>query len=162
MKGKSILIFFILVALVDLFFVASPACNQFRIFSKPLLMPVLAVYLVGSGLTSARKKMLLAGLAFATAGDILLLKMESTPYFMGGLISFLLTYLLCILFCQFQIFGKKTISAIPVFIHSDFNVCRYIDLFSISAPRHHACSCDCVYSRADEHADCLSVCLLWI
>ncbi len=114
MKGKSILIFFILVALVDLFFVASPACNQFRIFSKPLLMPVLAVFLVGSGLTSARKKMLLAGLAFATAGDILLLKMESTPYFMGGLISFLLTHICYVFyFASFKSSEKKLYQQYP-------------------------------------------------
>ena len=70
MKAKPLLILFILVALVDLFFVATPACNEFRLFSKPFLMPVLAIYLVGSGLTSVRKKILLAGLAFATAGEV--------------------------------------------------------------------------------------------
>ncbi len=114
MKAKPLFILFILVALVDLFFVATPAYNEFRLFSKPLLMPVLAVYLVGSGLTSVRKKILLAGLAFATAGDILLLKMESTPYFMCGLISFLLTHVCYIIyFSQFKSPGKKLYQQYP-------------------------------------------------
>lgn len=117
MKAKPILILFILVALVDLFFVASPAYNQYRLFSKPLLMPVLAVYLVASGLTSVRKKILLAGLAFATAGDILLLKMDSTSFFMGGLISFLFTHVCYIIyFSQFKAPGKKLYQRYPVLL----------------------------------------------
>ena len=86
---------FLLAALVNLAGVALG--HKLLIFTtKPLLMPLLAVWLIVE--TQDRwlqplKNMMLAGLAFATLGDTLLLFGDQPMYFMLGLAAFFCTHL---------------------------------------------------------------------
>jgi uncharacterized membrane protein YhhN len=86
---------FILVSLVNLAGVAL-GNNDLIFYTKPLLMPLLAMWLAME--TFGRpprflKKMLFAGLAFATLGDILLMFGDQPLFFMLGLVAFLFTHL---------------------------------------------------------------------
>lgn len=86
---------FILVSLINLTGVAMGNKNLVFI-TKPLLMPLLAVWLAME--THHRpprflKRMVFAGLGFATAGDVLLLYGEQPLFFILGLVAFLFTHL---------------------------------------------------------------------
>lgn len=86
---------FILVSLLHLAGVATE--HETLIFmTKPLLMPALAVWFLmetRQGPAHQLKTKILAGLAFATLGDVLLLYGDQPLYFMFGLVAFLLTHL---------------------------------------------------------------------
>ena len=86
---------FILVSLVNIAGVAM-GNKDLVFFSKPLLMPTLAVWLAMETHHQAPrflKKMVFAGLAFATLGDVLLLFGGQPLFFMLGLVAFLFTHL---------------------------------------------------------------------
>lgn len=85
-------------AAVSLLNLAGVATNnqQLIFFTKPLLMPLLALWLALE--TKGHpprflKKMVFAGLAFATLGDILMMFSEQQVFFMLGLGAFLFTHL---------------------------------------------------------------------
>ncbi|MCE7923718.1 MAG: lysoplasmalogenase [Haliscomenobacteraceae bacterium CHB4] len=86
---------FAIASLINLIGVA--LANKNLVFiTKPLLMPLLAVWLAMETHRQPPrflKKMVLAGLAFATLGDVLLLYGEQPLFFMLGLAAFLLTHL---------------------------------------------------------------------
>ena len=86
---------FVLVALVHLAGVFLE--HKFLVFStKPFLMPLLAMWLaMGTHGHPPHflKKMVFAGLAFATLGDVLLLFGEKPLFFILGLVAFLFTHL---------------------------------------------------------------------
>ncbi len=71
--------------------------NKTLIFiTKPLLMPLLAVWLAmetHGGPPRFLKKMVFAALAFSTLGDVLLLWGEQPFFFMTGLVAFLFAHL---------------------------------------------------------------------
>ena len=94
--GKILFLFF---AITDLLFIAFQK-DFLRLFTKPLLMLVLAVYVMY--LPAAKNKntwLIISGLLFAAAGDTLLMFENSNAnMFIFGLASFLITHLLYILY----------------------------------------------------------------
>lgn len=92
-------LFFWLIAIADLLLVLLQKVSL-RYFTKPLLMPVLAIYLMC--LPAPKNKnapYIIAGLLFAAAGDIfLMLEKYNADMFIFGLAGFLITHLLYILF----------------------------------------------------------------
>lgn len=86
---------FVLAALANLAAVAME--NKSLIFiTKPLLMPLLAIWLATETRHVPQRfltKMMFAGLAFATLGDVLLLWGEQPLFFIFGLVAFLFTHL---------------------------------------------------------------------
>lgn len=86
---------FALVSLLNMIGVAME--NKGLIYlTKPLLMPLLALWLTMETLNQPPrflKKMVFAGLAFGTMGDILLLNGDQPLFFMLGLIAFLFNHL---------------------------------------------------------------------
>lgn len=90
-KGR---LFFWTLAAIDILFSQLQFDNA-RIFSKPLLMPVLALLVWVSTPPSLRKKIIIPGLVFAAAGDTLLLFEKKQPsFFIAGLVCFLITHIL--------------------------------------------------------------------
>ncbi|MGB3234494.1 MAG: lysoplasmalogenase family protein, partial [Ferruginibacter sp.] len=88
-------ILFLFLAITDLLFIAFQK-DFLRLFTKPLLMLVLAVYVMY--LPAAKNKntwLIISGLLFAAAGDTLLMFENSNAnMFIFGLASFLITHLL--------------------------------------------------------------------
>jgi uncharacterized membrane protein YhhN len=68
--------------------------------TKPLLIPLLAAALIADGsLTINNKKLLLAGILFSWAGDVLLMfEYKSATYFIAGLSSFLCAHIMYIIY----------------------------------------------------------------
>lgn len=86
---------FIAVSLLNLAGVAT-GNDKLVYFTKPLLMPVLALWLSEDTRHHPPrflKRMVFAGLAFATLGDILMMFSEQQLFFMLGLVAFLFTHL---------------------------------------------------------------------
>lgn len=86
---------FIAVSLLNLVGVAT-GNDTIVFFSKPLLMPSLALWLAAEtrgGPPRFLKRMVFAGLTFATLGDVLMMFSEQQLFFMLGLIAFLFTHL---------------------------------------------------------------------
>lgn len=100
MKKQSLIIFFFLVLLVDIIAVETGhALLQY--LSKPLLMPVLVLFLVfnTSAITSSFKKWIAAALFFSWSGDVLLMFQDNIPdFFLFGLSAFLLAHICYIIF----------------------------------------------------------------
>lgn len=73
-------------------------------YTKPLLMPLLMLAVWNSGVDSKFKKWLFGALAFGWLGDVLLLfAAKGTPFFLGGLGSFLAGHLVYLyLFAQLR------------------------------------------------------------
>jgi len=88
-----------IIALLDLLFTFGHY-DHLRLFSKPLLMPALAAYVMS--LPAAKHKnswFIIIGLLFAAAGDIFLLFDRLSPnMFIFGLVCFLFTHILYILY----------------------------------------------------------------
>jgi len=86
MNSKRILIAYGIISCIELFAAHSPV----RYVTKPLLMIVLALYVMTIGLNSSARNTLLFTLLFAWLGDVfLLLPGNSAVYFQLGLGSFL-------------------------------------------------------------------------
>ena len=82
---------FWLLATIDIAFIILDV-EQYRIFSKPLLMPVLLATIiskVGFLKHQVSKILLVAALLLATAGDVLLLN-NGAGFFIAGLVAFIL------------------------------------------------------------------------
>lgn len=97
-QGLVILFFFLLAA--DIIGVETNV-DWLQYFSKPLLMPVLALYFVISTAHYSNhfKKWILAALLFSWAGDILLMFQEKiTDFFLFGLSAFLVAHIFYIIF----------------------------------------------------------------
>ncbi len=64
-------------------------------FTKPLLMPLLALYWWGAsqGMNERLRRLMTAGLLLAAVGDTLLLFAEQTSFFLGGMGAFFLMQL---------------------------------------------------------------------
>ncbi len=70
-----------------------------KIISKPLLMPILALLVWSNGMQGKQRNYILAALFFSFLGDSFLLLDEKQPlYFIAGLISFLITHILYIVY----------------------------------------------------------------
>ena len=84
---------FLVAVLFDLFLVHS--APSLRLYSKPLLMPLLvAAYVSQVGFRGRHQRLLLAGLSLSWLGDVLLMfDGRSSGFFMGGLSAFLLAHL---------------------------------------------------------------------
>ena len=87
---------FALAVLLDLAFIGIDP--SLRIFSKPLLMPLLmAAYFSDVGAAKGQSKVLLAALLFSWIGDVLLMfDGRSSAFFICGLSSFLFAHVLYI------------------------------------------------------------------
>ncbi|MFJ6169039.1 lysoplasmalogenase [Micromonospora orduensis] len=92
-RSRLILVVFVAVTAVNL--LANATDNHLaEVLSKPLLMPLLAAYLWRSTVERAARtdRLVLAGLAFATGGDVALLG-DGTGWFIAGMACFLGTHL---------------------------------------------------------------------
>ncbi len=92
MKNTWLILFFIL-SVLQLAGIATDM-EALRHFTKPLLMPILGLWLAGatSGNPSALRTGWLTGLFFSTIGDTLLM-FKGSSFFLGGLGAFLLAHL---------------------------------------------------------------------
>lgn len=92
-RSRTLLIAFLVVTAANLLANATDG-RVAEVLTKPLLMPLLAAYLWrASAERGARPdRLLLAALAFATGGDVLLLG-DGTGWFLAGMASFLGTHL---------------------------------------------------------------------
>ena len=91
-------ILFGLITLIDLIGVQLQS-ELIVLVAKPLLLPVLFLTAVCSQIIFPNKWLILAGLLFSFAGDVFLLfDSKDSLYFISGLICFLLTHLLYIIF----------------------------------------------------------------
>ena len=100
MKKTIWIILFLLVLLIDLVAVYSNN-ESLRFITKPLLMPLLAIYLLlqTSSVTSALKVWIFLALFFSWVGDILLLFEEREPnFFLFGLSAFFVAQVFYIVF----------------------------------------------------------------
>ncbi len=99
MKKQGIIIFFFLLLIVNI--IGYETGNSLlQYISKPLLMPVLMIYLLAVSSTgTGLRKWALAALFFSWAGDVLLMFQErSSDYFLFGLSAFLLAHVFYIVF----------------------------------------------------------------
>lgn len=88
---------FILLAVI----VTTTAGNSTPLFgiAKSLLMPALMLLLFFSNSTAGNKVLIITGLFFSWVGDVLLLFENKNPlFFIGGLVSFLTTHILYIIY----------------------------------------------------------------
>jgi uncharacterized membrane protein YhhN len=69
--------------------------NKGRYYTKPLLMPLLAIYYTSS--VAEANKLILIALVFAFVGDVFLMWPERKNYFILGLVAFLLGHLCYVL-----------------------------------------------------------------
>lgn len=100
MKKQSLIFLFFLLLVADIIGIET---NNFLLqyISKPLLMPVLALFFAFNipALASPLKKWIVAALFFSWAGDVLLMFQEKIPdFFLFGLSAFLLAHLFYIIF----------------------------------------------------------------
>jgi uncharacterized membrane protein YhhN len=73
--------------------------DALRMFTKPLLMPLLALTIFGYAPKSVSRTLFIGALLFSFSGDLLLMFEHINPlYFIFGLVSFLLAHILYILF----------------------------------------------------------------
>jgi uncharacterized membrane protein YhhN len=95
-KGTSAYILFALAAAVDLVFIETDP--SLRLYSKPLLMPLLmAAYAWETGLKGRSRSIFLSALFFSWVGDVLLMfDGRSSAFFICGLSSFLFAHVLYI------------------------------------------------------------------
>ncbi len=91
--------FFLAAVITDIALILLQA-EEWRIFSKPLLMPLLALYVWAAGSNSLTGKwLIIAGLIFSAAGDTFLLFEKDYPImFIAGLSCFLLTHILYVIY----------------------------------------------------------------
>lgn len=99
MKKQGFIIFFFLLLLVNI--IGGETGNALlQYISKPLLMPVLALYFLScaNAVKSDLKKWILLALFFSWAGDVLLIFQDRmTDFFLFGLSAFLLAHVFYIL-----------------------------------------------------------------
>lgn len=93
---RRLFIAFALVSMAELYFIATGQ-DSFRIFTKPLLIPLLAGIYWASSITKPFKfrDFILLGLLFSWVGDVML---QMDGFFIPGLVSFLLAHVFYILF----------------------------------------------------------------
>ncbi len=96
-KNTILLILYLSVSLINLWAGYSHN-NTLSFYSKPLLMPILALwfYIQTKNYTSSFRQLILFALFFSWGGDTLLMFVESKGehFFLFGLVSFLLTHIL--------------------------------------------------------------------
>ncbi len=88
--------------------------SSLHYIAKPLLIPILILFLVFTKTTAPRKNLLLIGLFFSWLGDMFLLFEDKNKlFFIFGLVSFLTTHIFYIIYffknknsCYFM--AKKT------------------------------------------------------
>ena len=100
MKKQGLVIFFFLLLVADIVGIETNN-TMLQYVTKPLLMPVLAVFfLVSAGHHSHHlRKWILAAIFFSWAGDVLLMFQEKFPdFFLFGLSAFLLAHIFYIVF----------------------------------------------------------------
>lgn len=92
--------------------------SEFTLYSKPLLMPALGLFLLSKQDWNPQGiKQLLLALVFSTAGDILLMfSDQSQYYFLGGLLSFLLAHLFYIVFYKQRTASKSIQKNLSIFL----------------------------------------------
>lgn len=87
-----------IVALIHLAAIAF-AWEEIRFFSKPILMPLLALAVFANAKAGKERLLIIIALLFSFAGDCFLLVDYMNPlFFIFGLISFLLTHILYIVY----------------------------------------------------------------
>lgn len=100
MKRQGYIIIFFMLLLVNI--IGGQTENALLLYiSKPLLMPLLALFFLSntSGAESGLKKWVLLALFFSWAGDVLLMFQEKSPdFFLFGLTAFLLAHVFYIIF----------------------------------------------------------------
>ena len=86
-----------------------------KFISKPMLMPILALIVYSNGLQGRQRNYILAALFFSFLGDIFLMLDDKQPlFFIAGLISFLITHILYIIyFLALKPFRRSLIKAHP-------------------------------------------------
>ncbi|MFK7774368.1 MAG: lysoplasmalogenase [Saprospiraceae bacterium] len=96
-KSTTLLLLYLLISLINLWAGYSHN-NTLAFYSKPLLMPILALwfYFQTNDHTSIFRQLILLALFFSWGGDTLLMFVESKGehFFLFGLVSFLLTHVL--------------------------------------------------------------------
>lgn len=98
LKNKWIFLLLIIVTAIDLFLLTTQ--NPNRVFTKPLLMPILIwAYASEQGNHTVFSRLIIAALFFSWLGDIFLMfDQADSIYFILGLSSFLTTHILYILY----------------------------------------------------------------
>ncbi len=108
----ALLAFFWIILAVDCFFIMNDA-QQYRVYTKTLLVPLLLVaVLVQTNTTSHKRSKLYLALALTCsfAGDLFLLGGDQTTWFMSGLSFFLIAHIFYIaFFFQIRPFTAKSI-----------------------------------------------------
>lgn len=86
-----------------------------KFISKPMLMPILALIVYSNGLQGRQRNYILAALFFSFLGDSFLMLDDKQPlFFIAGLISFLITHILYIIyFLALKPFRRSLIKAHP-------------------------------------------------
>jgi uncharacterized membrane protein YhhN len=99
LKAQDFFILFWTAALVHLMGSIIPL-PLLQYTTKPLLMPLLAAAIISSGnLAIHNRKLLLSGIFFSWAGDVLLMfDYKGTNYFTGGLACFLCAHIMYIIY----------------------------------------------------------------
>ncbi len=100
MRKQGLIILFLLLLVTNITGIEGNH-ETLQYISKPLLMPVLALFLLSRGIRSPQRMQLwiLAALFFSWAGDVLLLFQERIPdFFLFGLSAFLLAHVFYIIF----------------------------------------------------------------
>ena len=144
-KNTTLLLLYLLVSLINLWagYSHNAYANTIAFYSKPLLMPILALwfYFQTKNYPSSFRQLILFALFFSWGGDTLLMFVESKGehFFLFGLVSFLLTHVLyttaffkfqasCTVSIVFSTFmSKKMLFVIEMTTErSDFiKICRY-------------------------------------
>lgn len=96
-KNTALLLFYLLISLINLW-AGFSYNNTLAFYSKPLLMPILAIWFYSQTKehSSIYRQLILFALFFSWGGDTLLMFVESRGehFFLLGLVSFLLTHVL--------------------------------------------------------------------
>jgi uncharacterized membrane protein YhhN len=114
---------FVLVVLGE--FVVLIQFPEWEIYSKPLLMPALALFFVSKSPTvcGRLKAWVLAALFFCWLGDVLLLfEGQAEMFFIFGLIAFLLGHILYVISFQQSTKGRMHFSLIWIFFFISYGV----------------------------------------
>lgn len=128
-KSRVFLLLFIIVAIVELFFLATQLL-EYRFITKSLLMPILMLFLFFETQEQKTKlsKMVMFGLFFSFLGDFFLLRDKEEIFFLLGLGSFLICHVFYIIgFSEGGFFKNfNFVKALPFMI---YGIGLYVFLF---------------------------------
>lgn len=128
-KSRVFLLLFIIVAIVELFFLATQLL-EYRFITKSLLMPILMLFLFFETKEQKTKlsKMVMFGLFFSFLGDFFLLRDKEEIFFLLGLGSFLICHVFYIIgFSEGGFFKNfNFVKALPFMI---YGIGLYVFLF---------------------------------